>query len=76
MMIDEFPDVKINTPGGYASWLNGKIEQPCEIIKNGTRATLIDARREEIYWSHASTDVIRKYNSTLHSDINDCPDLL
>ena len=36
MMIDEFPGIKINTTGGYASWLNGKIEQPHETIKNGT----------------------------------------
>ena len=76
MMIDEFPGIKINTTGGYASWLNGKIERPHETIKYGTRATLMDAGREEIYWCYASTDVIRKYNCTLHSAINDCPDFL
>eukprot|EP00957_Ditylum_brightwellii_P209175 15360683-Ditylum_brightwellii.AAC.1 len=36
MMIDEFPGIKMNTSGGHASWLNGKIEQPHETIKDGT----------------------------------------
>eukprot|EP00957_Ditylum_brightwellii_P117907 8993661-Ditylum_brightwellii.AAC.1 len=75
-MIDEFPGIIINTTGGYASWFNGKIERPHETIKNGTRAILMDAGKEEVYWCSASTDVIRKYNCTLHSALNDCPDYI
>eukprot|EP00957_Ditylum_brightwellii_P016871 1272487-Ditylum_brightwellii.AAC.1 len=36
----------------------------------------MDAGREKIYWCYASTDVIRKYNCTLHSAINDCLDFV
>eukprot|EP00957_Ditylum_brightwellii_P183974 14013824-Ditylum_brightwellii.AAC.1 len=42
MMVDKFPGIKTNITGGYASWLNGKIEQPHETVKNGTRAILMD----------------------------------
>eukprot|EP00957_Ditylum_brightwellii_P211080 15365728-Ditylum_brightwellii.AAC.2 len=76
MMINEFPGIKINTTSGYASWLNGKIERPHETIKNGTQATLMDAGREEMYLCYASIDVIRKYDCTLYSAINDCPDFI
>ena len=76
MIIEDFPGIKINTTGGYASWLNGKIERPHETIKNGTRATLYDAGRDNTFWCYASTDVIRKYNCTLHSSTGDCPDFL
>eukprot|EP00957_Ditylum_brightwellii_P190590 14508332-Ditylum_brightwellii.AAC.1 len=76
MMIDEFPGIEVNTTSGYAFWLNGKIDRPHEAIKNGTQATLMDTGREEIYWCYVSTDVIIKYNCTLHSAINDCPDFI
>eukprot|EP00957_Ditylum_brightwellii_P081471 6198127-Ditylum_brightwellii.AAC.1 len=56
MMIYEFPGIKTDTTGGYASWINGKIERPHETIKNGTQAALMDTGREEIYWCYASTD--------------------
>eukprot|EP00957_Ditylum_brightwellii_P096900 7379765-Ditylum_brightwellii.AAC.1 len=36
----------------------------------------MDAGREEIYWCYASTYVIRKYNYTLRSAMNNCPDFL
>eukprot|EP00957_Ditylum_brightwellii_P179113 13644818-Ditylum_brightwellii.AAC.1 len=68
MMIDEFPGVNINT--------NEKIERPHETIKNGTRTTLLDAGKEEVYWCYASTDIIRKYNCILHSGLSDCPDYI
>eukprot|EP00957_Ditylum_brightwellii_P090570 6897681-Ditylum_brightwellii.AAC.1 len=58
MMIDEFPGNKTNITGGYASWINGKIEKPHETIKNRTQATLMDTGKEEIYWCYASTDGI------------------
>eukprot|EP00957_Ditylum_brightwellii_P168291 12811445-Ditylum_brightwellii.AAC.1 len=35
----------------------------------------MESGREEIYWCYVSTDVIRKYNCTLHLAINDSPDL-
>ena len=74
MILEEFPGIKINTTGGYASWLNGKIECPHETVEDGTRATLYDAGCEDKFWCYASTDVIKKYNCTLHSVTGDCPD--
>eukprot|EP00957_Ditylum_brightwellii_P156438 11906237-Ditylum_brightwellii.AAC.2 len=50
MIIDEFTGIKISTTGGYASWLNGKIERTHKTVKNGTRFTLMDTEREEKYW--------------------------
>ena len=60
MIIEEFPGIKLNPTGGYASWLNGKIEQPHETIKNGTRAALMDTSKDEIHWFYTSTDGIKK----------------
>eukprot|EP00957_Ditylum_brightwellii_P205515 15344222-Ditylum_brightwellii.AAC.1 len=50
VIVDEFPGIKIVPTGGYASWLNGKIECPHKTLKNGTRATLMDSGKEIIYW--------------------------
>eukprot|EP00957_Ditylum_brightwellii_P185478 14122398-Ditylum_brightwellii.AAC.1 len=38
MIVDEFPGIRITTTGGYASWMNGKVERPHETVKNITRA--------------------------------------
>eukprot|EP00957_Ditylum_brightwellii_P023585 1780372-Ditylum_brightwellii.AAC.1 len=46
MIVDEFPGIRIVPTSGYASWLNGKIEYPHKTLKNGTRATLMDAEKE------------------------------
>eukprot|EP00957_Ditylum_brightwellii_P203904 15336717-Ditylum_brightwellii.AAC.1 len=42
MIIDKLLGIKISTTGGYASWLNAKIEKLHKIIKNVTRSTLMD----------------------------------
>eukprot|EP00957_Ditylum_brightwellii_P012476 943245-Ditylum_brightwellii.AAC.1 len=36
----------------------------------------MDADKEEKYWCYASTDVIKKYNCTLHSALGNCPDFM
>eukprot|EP00957_Ditylum_brightwellii_P008417 637301-Ditylum_brightwellii.AAC.1 len=28
MIVDELPDIRITTTGGYASWMNGKAKRP------------------------------------------------
>eukprot|EP00957_Ditylum_brightwellii_P082030 6237733-Ditylum_brightwellii.AAC.1 len=76
MIVDEFPGISIAPTGGYASWLNGKIDCPHETLKNGTRETPMDAGKEIIYWCYAYLDVIRKYKRILHSALGDCPDFI
>eukprot|EP00957_Ditylum_brightwellii_P118536 9040035-Ditylum_brightwellii.AAC.1 len=60
--------------GGYASWMNGKIERSHKTLKNATRATLIDSNKEKQCWCYAYIDMIRKCNFTYHSALKDCPD--
>eukprot|EP00957_Ditylum_brightwellii_P155649 11848715-Ditylum_brightwellii.AAC.1 len=36
----------------------------------------MDAGEEEKYWCYASTDIIKKYNCTLHSVLGNCPDFI
>eukprot|EP00957_Ditylum_brightwellii_P148197 11283893-Ditylum_brightwellii.AAC.1 len=76
MLVDEFPSIRIVPTGCYASWLNGKIEHPHKTLKNGTRATLMDAGKETTYWCYVYLDVIRKYICILHSTLGDCPDFI
>eukprot|EP00957_Ditylum_brightwellii_P110836 8453930-Ditylum_brightwellii.AAC.1 len=76
MIVDEFPGIRIVPTGGYASRLNRKIERPHKTLKNGTRATLMDARKETTYWSYAYLDMIKKYNCILHSALGNCPDFI
>ena len=76
MIVDEFPGIRIVPTGGYASWLNGKVERPNLTLKDGTRANLMDADKAVIFWCYAYLDYIKKYNCTLHSAIGDCPDYI
>eukprot|EP00957_Ditylum_brightwellii_P102257 7795106-Ditylum_brightwellii.AAC.1 len=74
MIVDKFPGIRITTTRGYTSWMNGKVEIPHETLKNATRATLMDANKEEQYWCYTYVDLIRKYNVTYHSALKDYPD--
>eukprot|EP00957_Ditylum_brightwellii_P178688 13610605-Ditylum_brightwellii.AAC.1 len=76
MIVGGFPGIRIVPTGGYASWLDGKIERPHKTLKNRTRSTLMDAGKETAYWCSACLDVIRKYSCILYLALGDCPDFI
>eukprot|EP00957_Ditylum_brightwellii_P160509 12218974-Ditylum_brightwellii.AAC.1 len=74
MNVDEFPGITIKTTGGYASWINGKSERANETLKKSTQAVILDAAKDVIYWCYTYTNVVKKYNCTIQSATNDCPE--
>ena len=65
--------IVVTDTGGYASYLNGKVEHPNLTIANGVRALLRNANQDDDKWCFAAQSYPDSYNLTLHSALNKSP---
>jgi hypothetical protein len=63
----------LETTGGYASFLSGKVERPHHTIANMTRALYFNAGHSADKWCYAAKTAADIYHFTLHSAINMSP---
>mmetsp|Transcript_12062 Transcript_12062/g.21923 ORF Transcript_12062/g.21923 Transcript_12062/m.21923 type:complete len:679 (+) Transcript_12062:1014-3050(+) len=65
--------VVVNDTGGYASFLNGKVERHNQTIMAGVRALLINKNSLSTDWCEALSFYNQVYDMTLHRGIDDTP---
>ena len=75
LLRDEF-QVTLESTGGYASFLNGKVERHNSTIENLTLATLFGSNHAENKWCYASEHAATIYNATVHSAHDEQPEFL
>jgi hypothetical protein len=63
----------METTGGYASWLNGKIERPHCMIANKVRAMLYNSGLINTLWCFATESAADAYRYTYHSALEKTP---
>jgi hypothetical protein len=65
--------LSINTTGGHASYLNGKIESPTRTIADKVRRMLLNSNRPNIHWFYPAEADADIYNCIYHSAIEMSP---
>jgi hypothetical protein len=65
--------IPLESTGGYASFLNGKIERPHRTIANMVRAMLLNSGLPNNLWCYASETAADIYRYTYHSAIGMTP---
>jgi hypothetical protein len=63
----------LETTGGFASWLNGKIERPHRTIANKIRAMLFNSGLSNKLWCYAAEAAADAYRYTYHSALKKTP---
>ncbi len=63
----------LETTGGFASWLNGKIERPHRTIANKIRAMLFNSGLRNKLWCYAAEAAADAYRYTYHSALKKTP---
>ena len=62
-------NITLDTTGGYASWLNGKIERPHRTIASKVRAMLYNSGLSDEFWCYAAEGAADAYRYSFHSAI-------
>jgi hypothetical protein len=63
----------LDTTGGYASYLNGKVERPNRTVANKVRCKLLNSDRPLSHWCYATEASADIYRCTHHSAIHMTP---
>jgi len=71
LLIDD--RLTLETTGGYASFLNGKVERPHRTIADMTRALYFNTGHSPDKWCYAAETAADVYRFTLHSATNMSP---
>lgn len=66
-------DITLDTTGGYASWLNGKVERPHRTIAAKVRAMLYNSGLSNKFWCYAAESAADTYRYTFHSALQKTP---
>lgn len=66
----------MQTTGGHASWLNGKIERPHQTLQKMFNAAILDSGHSKDKWCLACENTIEIYNSIRHSATMEEPNFL
>jgi hypothetical protein len=65
--------INLETTGGYASFLNGKVKRPNRTLAERARCMLINAGAPAQDWCYATEHAVDIYRATYHSAIKCAP---
>jgi hypothetical protein len=75
LLKDKF-QIGVERTGTYSSWLNGKVERHIQTACGMLRIGTVDHDLGDKIWCCKCEDVTQKYNATIHTAHNECPDTL